>query len=106
MQRNLILAMVVAALGMLSACASSPDTQQPLVQYPSCDTDAQCSSHGEVCFSGKCVQCRTKSDCAKVCDRCSAQYVCRPILSCCTKDNDCGALRCGKKFGAATGTCK
>jgi len=106
MLRNLVLLLLALALFSFSACSTTTTNNQPTAQYPNCDTDAQCTAHGQLCLSGRCVQCKTKADCPKACDRCAAQHICRPILNCCTKDSDCGALRCGRKFGAATGICK
>jgi peptidoglycan-associated lipoprotein len=58
-------------------------------KYPKCDKDKQCSKKkaGEVCVSGKCVQCKDDAGCDKG-ESCE-EGVCEEIDGFCQSKNDC-----------------
>ncbi len=57
--RSLVISSAVTAVAIAVACSSSP-------RYPACNRDDQCAVSGkhDYCVDGKCVYCRTSSDCA------------------------------------------
>lgn len=65
----------------VSACGG-PD-------YPLCESDEDCTSHGEYCVNGHCQQCRNDSDCREG-QQCSSGR-CEAIEGWCGSDGDCPA---------------
>ena len=71
--------------------------------YPKCESDAQCTEHGEVCVQGACRECATDQNCKAgfVCEqnRCVPKPVAAPPAEApaaaapktCSTDNDCTA---------------
>ena len=54
-----IVFLVATAVAVAASCSSAP-------RYPACNRDDQCAVSGkhDYCVDGKCVYCRTSSDCA------------------------------------------
>ncbi len=58
-------------------------------EYPKCENDEHCQSHGQYCVHGLCQQCRDNSHCG-ACQQCSAGR-CTQIPGCCQTTSDCAA---------------
>jgi hypothetical protein len=57
---------VCAAALFLLACASGP----MVPPYPTCEVDAHCKQHSELCVKGVCQECRTDAQCLETGARC------------------------------------
>ncbi len=105
-KRLLPLLLLVAGVGLLSACGGSKKASSSGPQYPACQTDQHCAPHNQVCSNGICVQCRDASQCGGGCNICEAGR-CERKRACCTSRADCPqGLMCTRRPGEQGGTCK
>lgn len=62
------LATLLIVVGTLAAPACSGGPMLP--PYPTCETDAHCKEHGELCVKGVCQECRSDANCTETGARC------------------------------------
>ena len=75
-----LLALSTLAIALAASACGGPD-------YPLCENDENCQSHGEFCVNGHCQQCRNDTDCREG-QSCNSGR-CEAIEGRCGSDGDC-----------------